>query len=100
MLLQALLSLYTFCKMFEIVLPGEGVILLEFQKAIHFHHLFHMLFYRHNFWEWCSGDLLSSLQCGPVFRRLTNKNIFSQIIYNVSTFVPWGCLVQMKTGGD
>lgn len=29
--------------MFEIVLPGEGVILLEFQKAIHFHHLFHML---------------------------------------------------------
>lgn len=43
MFLQALLSLYTFCKMFEIVLPGEGVILLEFQKAIHFHHLFHML---------------------------------------------------------
>lgn len=44
MFLQALLSLYTFCKMFEIVLPGEGVILLEFQKAIHFHHLFHVLF--------------------------------------------------------
>lgn len=64
MFLQALLSLYTFCKMFEIVLPGEGVILLEFQKAIHFHHLFHML--------------------GAVFGRLTLKSTMWSCVQTIN----------------